>query len=235
MTPEDKRRAIVARARTEVGSQRAGGERVYQYWREVLPRAQTNAQVRQYAKTKAWCGGFALWCLRAEGIALAFDWLDGRGFVGPAGLRTTRTPEPGDIGYLHVPWQHYCVVELYEPAAQRLVSIDGNQPDCRRYDRKAPAGMVYYSIAPLLAVTSTVAAPPFAHEYATLRRGDEGPAVEVLQLRLAECGFYAGRIDGSFGPVTFAAVRAFQSFAKLTVDGVAGPKTLAELEPRYST
>lgn len=228
---DDKRAAIVARARVEVGSQRAGGERVYQYWRDVLPSTQTDAQVRVYAKTRAWCGGFALWCLRQEGLALAYDWIDGRGFVGAAGLRLTNTPEPGDIGYLHVPWQHYCVVESYDASARRLVSVDGNQPDCRRYDRKAPTGIVFYSIAPLLA--ASVTAPPTAEGYATLRHGNEGPAVEALQLRLAERGFYAGRIDGSYGPLTLTAVRAFQSFAKLAVDGVAGPRTQSALEPRY--
>lgn len=55
-----------------------------------------------------------------------------------------------------------------------------------------------------------------------LRRGFSGTAVLVLQLRLEELGFDPGGIDGSFGPGTERAVRAFQGLNGLTVDGVVG-------------
>jgi len=57
----------------------------------------------------------------------------------------------------------------------------------------------------------------------TLRRGDEGKAVETLQAAL---GIDA---DGVFGAGTEAAVRAFQAAAGLGADGVVGPRTLAAL------
>jgi len=36
-------------------------------------------------------------------------------------------------------------------------------------------------------------------------------------------------VDGVFGPMTLAAVRAFQLYAGLTVDGVVGPMTWGAL------
>ena len=62
-----------------------------------------------------------------------------------------------------------------------------------------------------------------------LRRGSSGTAVMVLQLRLEELGFDPGGIDGSFGPGTERAVRAFQNINGLTVDGVVGDTTAAAL------
>lgn len=56
-----------------------------------------------------------------------------------------------------------------------------------------------------------------------MRRGHTGADVEDLQ-RLLRIG-----IDGSFGPLTEAAVRAFQRARGLVVDGIAGPSTMKAL------
>jgi cell wall-associated NlpC family hydrolase len=65
---------------------------------------------------------------------------------------------------------------------------------------------------------------------AKLVRGATGPAVRELQRLLANAGLYsAASIDGSFGPVTQKAVRAFQEQRGLPVDGWAGPETMAKL------
>jgi peptidoglycan hydrolase-like protein with peptidoglycan-binding domain len=63
----------------------------------------------------------------------------------------------------------------------------------------------------------------------TLRRGSKGNQVKILQQKLNELGFNAGTVDGSFGPQTLSAVRAFQKSHGLAVDGVVGPKTRAVL------
>lgn len=47
-------------------------------------------------------------------------------------------------------------------------------------------------------------------------------------LKIANC--YPGPVDGSSGPLTQAAIRAFQAGAGLTVDGLLGPKTEDALE-----
>lgn len=46
--------------------------------------------------------------------------------------------------------------------------------------------------------------------------------------------FYTGNIDGVFGDLTEAAVRAMQRAANLTVDGIVGPNTKAALVPEYT-
>ncbi|SNY55233.1 peptidoglycan-binding domain-containing protein [Paractinoplanes atraurantiacus] len=59
----------------------------------------------------------------------------------------------------------------------------------------------------------------------TLRRGSRGSAVKTLQTRLNERGFPRLGVDGEFGPATEDRVKAFQRFAKIAVDGIAGPVT----------
>ena len=60
----------------------------------------------------------------------------------------------------------------------------------------------------------------------TLRKGSSGQAVKTLQQKLKNLGYYNASIDGNYGDVTVAAVKAFQERNKLTVDGVAGAATL---------
>lgn len=59
-----------------------------------------------------------------------------------------------------------------------------------------------------------------------LREGDSGSAVLELQTMLKSLGYYYGSLTGSFGSLTKTAVRKFQDDNNLTVDGVAGLKTL---------
>jgi peptidoglycan hydrolase-like protein with peptidoglycan-binding domain len=59
--------------------------------------------------------------------------------------------------------------------------------------------------------------------------GASGPEVKELQMRLKAQGFYNGNVGGNFGPGTEAAVKAFQRANRMTVDGWAGPQTMAKL------
>jgi hypothetical protein len=69
-----------------------------------------------------------------------------------------------------------------------------------------------------------------------IRAGRVGWDVAALQFALAWHGFPSGTFDGVFGPRTNDAVRRFQRFARLTVDGVVGPATLKALGgPRPSS
>ena len=65
---------------------------------------------------------------------------------------------------------------------------------------------------------------------ATLREGDQGEAVYILQARLFELGYYTGRIDGRFSEETTMAVTQFQMANGLTADGIAGKGTQSKLE-----
>ena len=67
----------------------------------------------------------------------------------------------------------------------------------------------------------------------TLRRGAQGEAVKELQQLLADQGFLNGAVDGAFGGGTESAVKAFQTSAGLTADGVAWPQTINRLRHNY--
>lgn len=66
-------------------------------------------------------------------------------------------------------------------------------------------------------------------EYKTVQMGDNGERVTELQAKLAEYGYYTGEIDGRFGNQTRRAVEAFQYQHGLSVDGIAGRRTLTVL------
>jgi murein DD-endopeptidase MepM/ murein hydrolase activator NlpD len=62
-----------------------------------------------------------------------------------------------------------------------------------------------------------------------LRRGLIGWDVAALQFQLAEHGFPSGIFDGVLGPHVDTALRRFQEWSGLAVDGIAGPSTLGAL------
>ena len=58
-----------------------------------------------------------------------------------------------------------------------------------------------------------------------LKKGSKGQEVTVLQEQLSTMGFYAGKLDGSFGAGTETAVKKFQWAKNLNQDGHVGPAT----------
>jgi peptidoglycan/xylan/chitin deacetylase (PgdA/CDA1 family) len=88
----------------------------------------------------------------------------------------------------------------------------------------APPGVVPTAQAAIRTCTSTtsVAYRP------TLRLGDTGSCVRVLQQALMAKGYSVGvwGADGDFGNATYLAVRRFQAdYVGVTIDGVVGPQT----------
>lgn len=61
-----------------------------------------------------------------------------------------------------------------------------------------------------------------------VRQGDRGDAVKQLQTLLSFCGWTLA-MDGIWGVKTDSAVKGYQYKAGLTVDGIVGPKTWAQL------
>lgn len=59
----------------------------------------------------------------------------------------------------------------------------------------------------------------------TLKKGDHGADVKILQQDLVQLGHLRGNVDGHFGQVTHKAVCLFQQSKNLEVDGVVGDKT----------
>lgn len=64
----------------------------------------------------------------------------------------------------------------------------------------------------------------------TLRRGNSGEEVVILQSNLQTLNFYGSEINGIFDTNTESSVRQFQVAANLVVDGIVGPKTWAKIE-----
>lgn len=63
----------------------------------------------------------------------------------------------------------------------------------------------------------------------TLRRGDRGNDVKVLQEQLVEAGYLKGSVDGIYGAATEDAVRRFQQVQYLATSGIAGSTTRGKL------
>jgi len=63
----------------------------------------------------------------------------------------------------------------------------------------------------------------------TIKEGDEGDAVKMLQELLLSFGYDPGPVDGVFGAQTKAAVISFQDDLGLEPDGIVGPQTWAML------
>ena len=61
------------------------------------------------------------------------------------------------------------------------------------------------------------------------KMGSRGDEVRRIQQKLKNWGYYTGSVDGIYGSQTQNAVRKFQRDNGLTVDGIAGPRTLSYL------
>ncbi len=90
----------------------------------------------------------------------------------------------------------------------------------------ATLSLLYSSTA--TAATPTPSPTPTASS-TTLKQGDISDAVKSMQQRLIELGYLSGKADGKFGVQTYTALLAFQKANNLTVDGMAGTKTLNKL------
>ncbi|HWR43870.1 3D domain-containing protein [Sporomusa sp.] len=84
--------------------------------------------------------------------------------------------------------------------------------------------------APVAAVPVAAVPQEVPQEQAPLSVGIRGDKVRAVQKFLADGGFYAGEIDGVFGPVTAKAVKDFQQSASLQVTGTVDKETFTYLE-----
>lgn len=81
--------------------------------------------------------------------------------------------------------------------------------------------MLFISIVSLLYVISSGVAVSVLS-----KSGSTGSEVRQIQTKLKNWGYYTGSVDGVYGWQTESAVRSFQKKNGLTVDGIAGEKTL---------
>ncbi|CAM3330522.1 N-acetylmuramoyl-L-alanine amidase [Stackebrandtia soli] len=99
----------------------------------------------------------------------------------------------------------------------------------RQINSTACPGDVLFGMLPRLRAEVTAllgddVPPPRVPVWPTLRDGAAGDPVRSLQYFLNQHGFETST-DSRFGPLTDAAVRAFQQANGLTVDGIVGPAT----------
>lgn len=91
----------------------------------------------------------------------------------------------------------------------------------------AAKGLCEYFGIPYVAPTNTPATST-----TILRKGSTGAEVKSLQKKLLQIGYYLGSYgaDGDYGDATVTAVRKFQKDNSLSIDGEAGPDTLAKVD-----
>ncbi len=65
---------------------------------------------------------------------------------------------------------------------------------------------------------------PAAEAYTTIERGNSGEAVEMLQNRLSELGYYTGKITGKMDSATQLAFKKFERANGFEANGNASPE-----------
>jgi len=94
-----------------------------------------------------------------------------------------------------------------------------------KLNKKGKVTSILVLVLILLNITSVFAAESNTDSYVILKFGSRGTEVSKLQQALNNQGFWAGNVDGIFGPKTENAVIAFQKANKILIDGIAGPQT----------
>lgn len=165
-----------------------------------------------------WCAAFANAILAQVGLT-GTGKANARSFQHWGAEVALWSAQPGDIAVLWRgspdSWQgHVGIVERVD--GQLIYLVGGNQGDA--------VTVQGYSAQRLLSIRRATGnrAP---NGRPTLSVGEHGGFVTDLQMQLRDLGYFAGRIDGDFGPRTRAAVLAFQADAGIAVDGVVGPQT----------
>ncbi len=87
----------------------------------------------------------------------------------------------------------------------------------------------FISIMLLVVTFITVLAMQNNEVLALSKYGSRGSEVRTIQEKLKRWGYYTGGVDGIYGSLTVSAVKKFQRKNGLTVDGIAGTKTLAAM------
>ncbi|MFJ7158176.1 N-acetylmuramoyl-L-alanine amidase [Streptomyces sp. NPDC101118] len=105
----------------------------------------------------------------------------------------------------------------------------------RDFNATACPGDRLYALLPKLRsdVAARVGGDPVGPMWTVLRPGDTGERVRILQHLLLQHGAQVP-VDGSFGPATESALRAFQTRSETVLDGVAGAQTWNQLSTPVS-
>jgi hypothetical protein len=130
---------------------------------------------------------------------------------------------------------HYDIGEhICGPASCEALRIaaDGTQWTSNALGRDLDQSLLLEDFFGTPAPPTTVKTPPatvnwtenLVQQLPTLQQGATGTFVRTVQFQCGERG-HAVKVDGSYGPLTVAAVKAAQAAAKVAQDGVTGPVT----------
>ena len=195
--------------------------------------------------TGAWCDMFLAWCAYQAGgedglkIIGEFAYTPDHARWFARNGRWGNTPTKGALVFFD--WggskdinkiDHVGVV-IGTDSLGRIVTIEGNTSDqvAKRYryrDCVVGYGYPVYAKASTTRTTTTKTASPkyplAANDWFSSTRNSRHPAVKQIQAQLVKHG-YKIAVDGIYGPKTTAAVKSFQTKAKVTADGAVGPIT----------
>ena len=107
------------------------------------------------------------------------------------------------------------------------LSVDGD------FGTLTKAGVQAFQAAKGLASDGVVGDQTWPALVIQVSSGSQGDAVKALQSQIASRGASPLAIDGIFGPNTLEAVRQFQTWVGLTVDGIVGSNTWNALVDGY--
>ena len=151
---------------------------------------------------------------------------------------TDRKFQTGDI--LYYDWDisgdadHVGIVE--KVSGNTLTVIEGNNGNfpndrVRRREINSASSLIYGYARPKYPVKSSANGSDVNISLPTVRKGDSGNAVKILQLALVAYEYNIGTygIDGDFGFDTESAVKRFQKNSKIAVDGIVGKDTWGKL------
>ncbi len=137
------------------------------------------------------------------------------------GATVLRVPQAGAIGHIVISDGKGGTVEAHSSKRGVIESTLTN----RRWDTGILVPGIEYTERAAVEVTE-----PKTVIFRLTKPPMTGPKVKEIQRGLKEAGFHPGPIDGEFGPMTHAAVVAFQASRGLVPDGEVGPRTARALD-----
>lgn len=154
---------------------------------------------------------------------------------------TDRNFQSGDIIYYDWdklgdsrPADHVGIVE--KVAGNTLTVIEGNNGNfpydrVRRREISSSSSLIFGYARPKYPVTGSANGSDVNISLPTVRKGDTGNVVKILQAFLVAYEYSIGisGIDGDFGSDTESAVRQFQKNSEIEVDGIVGRDTWSKL------
>ena len=151
---------------------------------------------------------------------------------------TDRNFQSGDIVYYD--WDisgdadHVGIIEKVNGMSLTVIEgNNGNYPNdrVRRREISSSSSLIFGYARPKYPVKSSANGSDVDISLPTIRKGDSGNAVKILQLALVAYEYNIGKYgaDGDFGSDTESAVKQFQKRSGIAVDGIVGENTWYEL------